>query len=181
MPIDIEVHGHMGIVKGVHTYGNIIILSDQRLEVEVGNFCSMAGTVKVFAGADHRMDWISTYPFGNFKLGGTTEGAAIPRKNTIIGNDVWIGSETCIIGGAQIGHGCVIGAYSIVRGHYPPYSIVYGNPARVQRMRFPDEDIKRLLEIAWWDWPIEEIKEVSVILQSNDLQALYAYAERRQR
>lgn len=39
----------------------------------------------------------------------------------------------------------------------PPYAIVGGNPACVIRMRFPDEDIARLLALARWDWPIERI------------------------
>jgi virginiamycin A acetyltransferase len=34
-----------------------------------------------------------------------------------------------------------------------------GNPAKHVRERFSDEDIDRLLRIAWWDWPVDVITE----------------------
>ena len=30
-------------------------------------------------------------------------------------------------------------------------------PARVIRYRFPEEQIAKLLEIRWWDWPYEMV------------------------
>jgi virginiamycin A acetyltransferase len=35
--------------------------------------------------------------------------------------------------------------------------VVAGNPARVLRSRFSEEDVERLLRAAWWDWPIERV------------------------
>ena len=32
--------------------------------LSIGRYCSIAGNVKIFLGAYHRTDWISTYPFG---------------------------------------------------------------------------------------------------------------------
>lgn len=177
-----QMEGYGMVKRGQYTYGDAgVFFSDSGDEAEVGKFCSIAGGVHVFAGGNHRTDWISTYPFGHLELGGRKEGVARSAGKITIGNDVWIGSNVVIMSGTTVGHGAVIGAYSVLRGHYPPYSIVFGNPAVVQRMRFSDEDIKKLLEIAWWDWPIQQVKEVSLILQSNNLEALYEYAERRPR
>ncbi len=52
------------------------------------------------------------------------------RKPTIIGDDVWIGGHVTVLGGANIGHGAVIAAGSVVRGHVEKYAIVAGVPAR---------------------------------------------------
>lgn len=42
----------------------------------------------------------------------------------VIGDNVWIGANTVILRGSVIGSGCVIGAGSVVKGEYPPYSVV---------------------------------------------------------
>src|SRR4051812_47232085 len=48
---------------------------------------------------------------------------------------------------------------AVVASDDAPYSLAGGNPARLIRRRFSDEDIARLLRIAWWDWPIDAITE----------------------
>lgn len=58
----------------------------------------------------------------------------IPTDPIEIGDDVWFGAGTTILGGAKIGSGCVIAAGAVVtRGEYPARSILAGNPARVVR------------------------------------------------
>jgi acetyltransferase-like isoleucine patch superfamily enzyme len=47
-----------------------------------------------------------------------------------IGDDVWIGTKSCILRGVTIGDGAVVGAGSIVRQDVAPYTIVAGAPAR---------------------------------------------------
>jgi virginiamycin A acetyltransferase len=47
----------------------------------------------------------------------------------------------------------------VVSRDVAPYAVVAGNPARVVRMRFGDDDVARLLRAAWWDWPIELVTE----------------------
>ncbi|MFB0490862.1 acetyltransferase-like isoleucine patch superfamily enzyme [Methylobacterium sp. OAE515] len=46
---------------------------------------------------------------------------------------VWLGLETMVLGGAQVGVDCVIGARSVVKGSIPDGSIAAGSPARVIR------------------------------------------------
>jgi virginiamycin A acetyltransferase len=45
----------------------------------------------------------------------------------------------------------------VVTKDVPPYTIVGGNPAKVLRQRFPQEHIDELLQLKWWDWPLEKI------------------------
>lgn len=141
----------------------------------IGKFCSIAKGVEfIMNGANHRMDCPSTYPF--YIMGGDWGSALKPhtdelplKGDTVIGNDVWIGQNVTIMPGVHIGDGCIIGANSSVARDIEPYSIVVGNPARVTRKRFDDETIKYLLDLKWWDWPIEKIESNFEALGSADL------------
>ena len=62
---------------------------------------------------------------------------------TIIGNDVWVGHGAIVLSGVNIGSGAIIAAGSVVTKNVPPCSIVAGNPAKVIKKRFvDDEDIQ---------------------------------------
>jgi maltose O-acetyltransferase len=52
-----------------------------------------------------------------------------------IGADCWIGMGVCILPGASIGDGCVIGAGSVVVKDLEPGSVAVGNPATAIRSR----------------------------------------------
>lgn len=58
---------------------------------------------------------------------------------TIIGNDVWIGHGTIIIGGVHVGDGSIIAAGSVVTKDIPPMVIVGGNPAQIIKSRFDNK------------------------------------------
>jgi virginiamycin A acetyltransferase len=143
----------------------------------IGRFCQIAdGALFVTASANHRRDGFSTFPFAVFG-GGPVAGRPSmpgPGRDTAIGHDVWIGTRATILPGARIGSGTIIGAGTVVGGEIPPYSIVSGNPARVVRPRFDDATIARLLEIAWWDWPIERILAAEAAICGADIAALEA-------
>ncbi|MDR0571317.1 MAG: acetyltransferase, partial [Rickettsiales bacterium] len=82
---------------------------------------------------------------------------------------VWIGQNVTILPGAKIGDGVIIGANSTVGGAVSPYSVVIGNPARVIKKRLDDELINLMLELKWWDLPIERIKELIPLLSDSNL------------
>lgn len=48
-----------------------------------------------------------------------------------IGNNVWIGLNAIILKGTTIGDNAVVGAGSVVKGHFPANSLIVGNPAKV--------------------------------------------------
>ncbi len=50
-----------------------------------------------------------------------------------IGDDCWIGVKTVVM--ASIGHGCIVGAGSVVTRELEPWSVAVGSPARVVKMR----------------------------------------------
>ena len=161
---------------GEWTYGHPAIPSADHVDpVTIGRFCSIASGVTIFAGHDHRTDWVSTYPF---QVAFPDEPALpFPSKTkgpVVIGNDVWIGTDVMILSGVRIGNGAVIAARSVVTRDVAPYAIVAGVPARLVRYRF-DETTRDLLErIAWWNWPLEKIREALPLLMSSDIAGFIA-------
>ena len=55
-------------------------------------------------------------------------------RSVLVGNHVWLGQESLVLKGAQIGSGCIVGARSVVTGHrFAPNSSLAGNPAKTIR------------------------------------------------
>lgn len=81
------------------------------------------------------------------------------EENMTIGSDVWIGRDAILLGNITIGHGAIIGAFSVVAKDIPPYAVVVGNPAVIKRYRFTEEQVEKLLKIQWWDWSDDKLKE----------------------
>lgn len=140
-------------------------------KVIIGKFVQIAHGVQfITSSANHQMDGFSTYPFAVFgEPWSTSYEPKWPNKgDTIIGNDVWIGHETLIMPAVSIGDGAIIASRSVVTKDVPPYTIVAGSPAKFIRKRFDEETIAGLLEIKWWDWPIETInKNIAAIVGCN--------------
>lgn len=143
----------------------------------IGKFCAIAKDVQfIMNGANHKLSGFSTYPFQIFGNGWERvmpDMADLPYKgDTIIGNDVWIGREATIMPGVRIGHGAIIGAKSVVTQDVADYHIVGGNPAELIKPRFNQETIVALLNIAWWNWPVEKITTNLEHIVGTDLEAL---------
>jgi len=100
-------------------------------KVKLGRFVLIAPEVKI-VGADHE-----------FSIPGTPiilSGRELLQE-TVIGDDVWIGTGVFVKAGINIGNGAIVAAHSVVTKSVSPYSIVAGNPARLVRMRFTDDQI----------------------------------------
>lgn len=52
-------------------------------------------------------------------------------KPTRVGRDVWLGAGVTVLGGVNLGDGCVIGAGAVVTHDIPAGAIALGIPARV--------------------------------------------------
>ena len=121
--------------------------SNERSNLVIGEFCSIAAGVKFFMGGNHQAKRASTWIN---VIDGTP---AITSNGDInIGNDVWVGFGATILSGVTIGNGAIIGANAVVAKNVPPYSIVVGNPGRVINFRFSEDIVARLKKLRWWDW-----------------------------
>ncbi|MGL6259862.1 CatB-related O-acetyltransferase [Vibrio sp. WXL103] len=151
--------------------------------LHIGKFCAFASGVQfIMPDANHATAGITTYPFAVFgeRWAETLPLAEYPFKkyrDTIIGNDVWLGYDVTVMPGVSIGHGSIIGSKSVVSKDIPPYSIAVGNPAKVVKARFNDADRENLLALAWWDWEIELIERAMPILVKGDIPRLLEFAQ----
>lgn len=162
---------------GDYTYGIPEVDAQwQGAKLKIGRFCSIADGVKIILGDNHRMDWLTTFPFPAFpeQWPGVedVQDYFTTKGDVVIGNDVWIGDGALILSGVTIGDGAVIGARSVVSKDVEPYALVAGNPARLVRKRFDDGTIAKLLSLAWWDWPLDKIKKNLRVLMGPDIDAL---------
>ena len=101
--------------------------------------------------------------YSTAKQNGTTlctENKVEEAKQTVIGNDVFIGANVTVLDGVHIADGAVIGAGAVVTDDIPPYAIAVGVPAKVVKFRFDDATIKALLEKQWWNGKEEELRQV---------------------
>ena len=110
--------------------------------VIIGNFVAVAPEVTFITG-DHNSKVVGNYILENQKDTSCTEF----DKDIVIEDDVWIGTRCIILKGVTIHEGAIVGAGSIVTKDVPPYTIVAGNPAKVIRSRFTDDELKKHKEI----------------------------------
>lgn len=151
----------------------------------IGKFCMIASGVRfIMNGGNHLTDSFSAYPFAIFQNGWeqSMEGRSYPFKgNTVIGNDVWIGHNASIMPGITIGDGAIIATNATVTKDVAPYAIVGGNPAKVISTRFSEEVIELLLQLKWWDLPIEQITDLIPVLLNGESKELDRAVEQYRR
>ncbi|HET6524330.1 type B chloramphenicol O-acetyltransferase [Sphingopyxis sp.] len=168
-------HGH-----SFDDCARFLLPDDDADKLIIGSFCSIgSGAAFIMAGNQgHRHDWISTFPFYWMPEVRAFEGARNgfqPAGDTVVGNDVWIGSEAIVMPGVRIGDGAVIATRAVVTRDVAPYSIVGGNPAAPIRTRFDAARIALLLEMRWWDWSDEQLHAAMPLLTGGKVEALHEH------
>jgi len=136
--------------------------------VTTGRFCSIGQGARIGLGG-HPSNFLSTHPA--FYSNGTqtllhiaASSAFEESSSVVLGNDVWIGANTLIMGGIKVGDGAIIGAGAVVTKDIPAYAIAVGCPAKVIRYRFDEPTIGRLLALQWWNKPDQEIRNLARLI-----------------
>lgn len=113
--IAIEIGDYSGIGINAYIPGDTII----------GKYVMMGPNCIIFQ-SNHKTDDTST----PMMFQGMTE-----RKQTIIGDDVWIGQNVTMTPGRHISKGTIIAAGCVLTKDFPEYSVIGGNPSRLIKIR----------------------------------------------
>jgi acetyltransferase-like isoleucine patch superfamily enzyme len=150
--------------------------------VQLGGFCSI-GPELICGLGGHPTHFVSTNPvfFSTLRQSGISfsdKDYFSERQETVIGNDVWIGARVLIKDGVRIGSGAIIAAGAVVIKDVPDYAVVGGVPAKLIRWRFPQSIIEKLLQIKWWNWTEEALREAQPYFISDDIGLFVEWAEK---
>lgn len=116
------IYGRGKLTIGNHTWigPGAVIFTNTEAEIFIGNNCDVGPGVEFITGS-HRIGCSSR------RAG---EGYA---KSIIVGDGVWIGAKSVILGGVTIGAGSVIAAGSLVRVDVPNNCLVAGVPGVIKQ------------------------------------------------
>lgn len=152
--------------------------------VTTGKFCSIGQGARLGLGR-HPTNFLSTHP-AFYSIGPQTQlrisqfPTFVEEKPIVLGNDIWIGADSLIMGGITIGDGAIVGAGSIVTKDIPAYAIAVGSPAKIARYRFDEKTIALLLRMQWWNQSDHEIERLARVVSRDgpiDLIELERWAE----
>lgn len=159
-----EFGQHVRILHDVQIRKNVRIEDYSYIEpyttivsANIGKFCSVGKCCQI-GPWKHPINYITTSPEILRKILHRSDLYSDLPERAEIGNDVWIGSNSIIMGGVKIGNGAIIGSGAVVTKDVPDYAIVAGVPAKIIRYRFDEDTIQKLNDMCWWDWTAEEIK-----------------------
>ncbi|WP_237188282.1 acyltransferase [Rothia nasimurium] len=107
--------------NNVSTTNAVQISAVEGTKISIGNDVMIAGNVKVRGDDGHPIFDIETGQRVN------------PAQNITIGDHVWLGIDSTILGGAILGSGSVVGTKALVTKQFPNNVIVAGVPAKVIR------------------------------------------------
>jgi probable biosynthetic protein (TIGR04098 family) len=142
--------------------------------LKVGKYCRFAEGATFVLGRQRPNNAVTTFSLENVFGGKKPASRGEPGGHITVGSDVSIASNALILGGVTIGDGAVVGGGAVVLDDVPPYSIVFGNPARVVGKRFSADVIAELLELRWWDLPAQEVAALRPLLEETDIEAFLA-------
>lgn len=115
---EIAIGDHVCFSDGVHI--------SSIASIAIGNHCLFGSRI-----------YVSDHNHGIYKAEAQSRPEEPPAHRllggggpVVIGENVWIGDNSVIIGPATIGRGAIIGANSVVRGMVPANTIVVGAPAK---------------------------------------------------
>lgn len=154
-----------------------LLYYDNLATVKIGKFTSIAPRCHFHIDrGGHKPDWISLSPMYQVPWPQDVPRPELlkelPKQDIIIGNNAWLGDGVRVLPGVVIGDGAIVGAGAVVAKSVPPYSVFVGNPGRVIKFRFAEEDRAFLEKTKWWDFPAEDIRKIAPALLSSDVAEL---------
>lgn len=107
----------------IHIGDSTYFTSDSHIEavesIVIGANCAISWGVTIIDSDHHEIE-----------IEGKSAEVTQPVK---IGDHVWVGCNATILKGTVIGDNSIVAAGSVVKGEFPPNSLIAGNPAKVIR------------------------------------------------
>lgn len=142
----------------------------------VGRYAQI-GEGTIVGPPEHPQDWFSSHPFAFTRRNELPNLYRMPDFErlapdgsesvhyvgsvpslTFIGHEAYVGAGSLVKRGVRIGNGAVVGACSVVTRDVPDYAIVVGSPARMLKLRFPENLVERFRELQWWRYDLAPFK-----------------------
>jgi acetyltransferase-like isoleucine patch superfamily enzyme len=89
--------------------------------------CQITNYISILTHSSH----ISVRLYGK-EYAKNTDLKGYVKGSVYIGEYSFIGPHSTIMPDTKIGKGCIVAAYSLVKGEFPDFSIIAGNPAKVE-------------------------------------------------
>jgi acetyltransferase-like isoleucine patch superfamily enzyme len=129
----------------LRTYGGEIKIGNR---VSIGEYSVLAGHSRLFIGDCTIIAAHCYLSAANhiFEKEGIMRFQGEMARGITIGNDCWIGGNTMILDGVELGKGCIVGAGSVVTKSLPDYTVCHGNPVQIFKKReylLTEEEMKR--------------------------------------
>jgi acetyltransferase-like isoleucine patch superfamily enzyme len=99
--------------------GHEVLMIGGESSIHIGARCDIAPRVMLVTGSHE------------ISLAGQRAAGPGFSRPIEIGDGTWVGASAVIIGGSRIGEHSVVAAGAIVRGEFPPRSLLAGVPARI--------------------------------------------------
>ena len=93
-----------------------------RNNIEIGDNTLIGGNVKIIDNDFHPLE---------IEARNNDIKEKIKSKPVKIGKNCFIGVNSIILKGTELGDGCIVGAGAVVSGKFPSNSVIVGNPAKV--------------------------------------------------
>ena len=131
-------------------YQHCIIVARYGGQIEIGEECGISGStiyswssIKIGSytriGANCKIIDNDFHPV-EYKYRHQALNKEYARRAPItIGNDCFIGMNSIILKGTTLGNNVIVGAGSVVHGHFPDNVIIAGNPAKIVKEMTPEE------------------------------------------
>jgi maltose O-acetyltransferase len=116
------VYGRGKLVIGEKTWlsPGVVIHTHTDVQISIGDKCDFGPGVQIITGSH--------------KLGNQLRRAGLGTASAVrVGNGVWIGASSIILGGVSIGNGAIVAAGSCVTKNVDPNTMVAGVPARIKK------------------------------------------------
>lgn len=116
----IEIGDNVGI-SGATIYA--------RKDITIGENTCIGGNCKILDNDFHPIEAEQRNALLRDEKGGDSD--LVPARPIKIGKNCFIGCNSIILKGTQLGDGCVVGAGAVVSGKFEDNCVIAGNPARV--------------------------------------------------